>query len=275
MYAVRRILRDHGVQIRGRREALRVNRQARVDEVEIVRRYGSGESRNALAQDAGVSYGFIETVLRDHGVPLRDCGEANRLHEERLTLQERQVRATRHQRVWEGRTYPPSPCAYPEGMRKKAATQQRTKSMQQPTEVSLLGMLPAGWVDAEQLAVDRYNIDLTHGPVAVEVHCSALHPFRSESTASRAVDLAEHGWHVLYFWPNAGVRRITPRGVEELVTHAERLNRDPSSPRQYLVIRGGGELVTAGRFDLEHRALVPAPVDAPEAPDGENAGVAG
>lgn len=275
-YAVRRVLSEAEVTARVHAESMRLTRTVHLDEPEVVRRYMEGESAKTLALAYGHSERIIYRVLSDHGVTARTITEANNLVLNRLTLAQRRERGTRHPPVWEGRSYPSYPVTHPDRMRKRSRTRELTRQYQKPDELMVLGALPGGWITGQQSAVDRYNIDLTRRSVAMEVHSPALHPFRSEHNVSRAIDLAELGWHVVYFWPNGGcIRRITDRGIAELVAHAERLDRDPSPERQYLVIRGGGEVVAAGRFDLEKRSLVATPVDAPEVPDRSDARIAG
>src|SRR5262245_396242 len=263
-YVVRRVLRDRGVALRSQAQTARLRRTARIEEGEVVRRYLSGESVKHLSRILGADGNVIRCVLRDCGVPRRGVAEANDLVCQRRTLAERQQRIRLPIPVWEGRSYPVAQVSNAEGLRKRAQTQQRTRSHQTADELDVLERLPVGWVDHQQLAVDRYNIDFAHGSVAVEVHSVGLHPFRSEQVVSRAIDLANLGWHVVYFWPSVGspARRITDIGVTELVSYAERLDSDPSPRRQYLVVRGGGEVITSGSFDLVQRSLIGRSVDA-------------
>lgn len=261
-YVIRRILHEGHIQPRSMAEAMRLTRITNLDEDKIVSRYNAGDSAHILAGAFGVSERVIYRVLRENNVKTRTLKEANNLIHDQLTLEQRQTRATQHTVVWEGRSYPTIPVARPDALHKKALTQQQTLAQQRPDERRILAALPTEWIDGQQIAVDCYNIDFTHGTVAMEVHSTRLHPFRSEKTVSRAIDLADRGWHVIYFWPNNGsTRNITERGIAELVTWAERLNCDPSPMRQYLVIRGGGELVTAGNFNLKERALIPTSID--------------
>ena len=267
-YVIRRVLREGGANARTAAESRRLTRTVHLDETAVVRRYMAGESAKTLATAYGCGDRAIYRVLRENGVTPRTITEAANLVLDQLTLAQRQARATKHVIVWEGRSYPSIPATNPEWLRKNALTRQRTLSQQRPEELRVLAALPEGWVDGQQVAVDRYNIDFTHGPVAVEVHSSGLHAVRSEKAVSRAVELAHLGWHTIYFWPNSGyIRRFTDRGIGELVAHAERLNCDPAVARQYLVVRGGGEVVTAGHFDLDQRALIPAAVDRQELAD--------
>jgi hypothetical protein len=228
-----------------------------------------------LARAFGVHERVIRRALREEGVPTRTITQANNLTVDRLSLTERRERSSRHAVVWEGRSYPAARIADPDALQKRALTREKTRAHQRRDERLILSALPAGWVSGQQVAVDRYNIDFTHGSIAVEVHSSGLHPFRSEQTVCRAIDLADRGWHVVFFWPNGGQWRMTDRGIAELIAHVERLDGDPSPERQYLVVRGGGELVTAGRFDTKHRTLVSTPVNAYEIPDRGDASIAG
>lgn len=43
-----------------------------------IERYLAGESIRAIAQDSGRSYGFVQTLLKNAGIPLRSRGGARR-----------------------------------------------------------------------------------------------------------------------------------------------------------------------------------------------------
>lgn len=57
-----------------------------------VRRYRAGESIRSLAADTGRSYGFIQGLLKEAGVPLRARGGATRGAEAEADRRERQAR---------------------------------------------------------------------------------------------------------------------------------------------------------------------------------------
>lgn len=58
----------------------------------VVRRYLAGESIRSLATDTGRSYGFVQGLLKEAGVPLRARGGATRGAEAEADRLERQVR---------------------------------------------------------------------------------------------------------------------------------------------------------------------------------------
>jgi very-short-patch-repair endonuclease len=275
-YVVRRVLAEHNVVPRNQERAVAMLTRVHFDEDAAVERYLAGESLNTLSAAYGVHDRAVARAVTKRGGKLRTIGEANNLFHDQITLEQRRERATRHAVTWEGRAYPRLWTASPEGGRRRALALQSSRAHQKPDEVEILGMLPRGWVNGQQVAIDRYNIDFARGTVAVEIYSMGLHPFRSEQAVCRAIDLAERGWHVVYFWlsKSVGSRRVSAEGIAELVTRAEFLDRDPSERRQYLVIRGRGEIVTAGRFDTEQRTLVPAAIDAPETADRHNARIA-
>lgn len=273
-YVVRRVLREHDVPLRDRADAFSLVVHA-LDEDAIAARYMAGESVKELLRAFRTSDGRVQRILRERNIPVRGMTEANRLMAARLTDADHHARSARHATAWEVpvRLDPFTP-RYPDGLRQSAITRQTTLAMQQPDELKVRALLPPGWADCEQFAVDWYNLDFTHGSVAVEVHSSPAHPFRIAANMRRTVDLAEHGWHVAYVWLT---RRhpLTAVGVAEYVTHVERLDRDPSPRRQYVVVGGGGELVSAGHTDTEHRTLMPAPVYAQRLADGKDSRIAG
>ena len=155
----------------------------------------------------------------------------------------------------------------PERVRAAAITRQANLSMQRPDELPVIALLPEGWADDLQVAADFYNIDITHGRVAVEVHAGALHPFTSRPALRRTVDLAEFGWHTAYIWISKR-RPLTAAGIAELVANAERLDGNPAAGRKYVVVGGSGELVSAGHLYPEQRAVIPTAVYAQRPPTG-------
>jgi hypothetical protein len=175
-YVIRRILRQAGIERRDMAAATRLTRTVAYDDAEVVRRYLAGESARALGIAYGVHERAIYRTLREQGIRSRTITEANNLVLDLLSLEQRRERASRHAVVWEGRSYPVIRTAHPEWLHKRALTRELTRSHQRPDELHVLAALPADWVDGQQVAVDRYNIDITHGSVAVEVHSMALHP---------------------------------------------------------------------------------------------------
>jgi very-short-patch-repair endonuclease len=258
----RRVLREHNIGPRNQAEAALLLRSQVADPVGLVDNYLAGESAKALGRRLGLAERVVTRTLCQQGVALRANTEANRLRSERMTEAEHRARTA----MWaDGWNTPISvPSFVPKnivGLRRAALTRQITLSKQLPDELRVRALLPPAW-GVEQLPVDRYNLDFAHGTVAVEVHSAAYHPFWFKQHASRAVDLAERGWHLAYLWLTKG-HALSERGVAELVAHAERLDRDPAPERQYIVIRGCGEVISTGRLDPVERTIVPASPDSP------------
>lgn len=273
-YVIRRVLAENEISIRGHADAIALDARE-VDEDAIAIRYAAGESARGLLREFRICDDRLYGILAERGIPARGNAEANKLLASRLTHGQRASRAAHWREAW-GRPIcvPPFTPQHPARVRAAAATRESRLSMQRPDEIPVISLLPEGWVDGLQVAADFYNIDITHGRVAVEVHAGALHPFRARPALRRMIDLADLGWHVVYTWI-CKQRPLTPAGVTELVAHAERLDGDPSPQRQYVVVGGSGELVSAGRLEPEHRTVVPTPVDAQQPAERENARVAG
>lgn len=267
---IRRALKKHGVGPRSQREALALKPRAygpaynrmTLDGDDIEARYRAGESIKALALALGVSERPITRTLMERNVPLRTMAEANRLRADSMTPEQHRIKRD----IWAGISHtrierPKLEIAYPDRQRSAAMTRERTLSKQMPIEITVLAMLPEGWGCTPQRAVERYNLDFSHGSVAVEVHGDSCHPLRPKTSASRAIDLAEWGWHMLFFWLSP-FRPLSVAGITQLVAHAERMDRDPSPERQYVVIGGDGELIATGHLDPVERAIVPSAIDA-------------
>lgn len=255
---VRRALREHSIQPRGKAETIPLTYPVAVDLTDLARRYLAGESVKGLSRSLGLTERRAAGLLRSEGVQLRGQAEANALMAAELTIDQHRARTQRWASEWT-RPLVLGPAAG-RGSPAAATTREATRSKQAGDEVAVRAMLPSGWVTGEQVAVDSYNLDLAHGSVAVEIHSSAGYPLRQPLIAGRAVHLADRGWHVAYLWL-CHTSPLSGRGVAELVAHVERMDRDPSPQRQYVVVRGGGEVVSAGHLDPQQRAIVPAPVD--------------
>jgi hypothetical protein len=250
------VLRERGVEVRNRTDAVSLMLTQPVDAIKrqaIIDRYVTGESMNELSRDLDVGVGIVKRVLLESGVSLRTPKEALQLVRKSAT--EREQRSERRQLDW-SKPILNIPTTTAKRFPGAALTRERSESMQTADERTVLRLLPDSWPDGAQIAVDGYNIDITRGTVAVEVHAAAWYPFSNARVQQRAVDLADRGWHLVYFWISP-THRLDVRGVDEMVTHVEILNRDPAARRQYLVVRGAGEVVSRGRLDPHKRAIVP------------------
>jgi very-short-patch-repair endonuclease len=234
----------------------------RCDVDDVVTRYQRGESLRGIARIYGVSDSIISGILSDRSIVKRSNAEANALITQNLTEAERRARRSKFTRKWENIVI--SECLPKPGSRNlvgAAQTRQITRSMQQPYERDVLAMFTGFLKLKEQVAVDRYNVDFACGSVAVEVHQAGVHPFWSEKTCSRVIDVAERGYHVVYLWTRADRYPLTGVGIEQVAAHVKRLHADPAVTRQYLVVSGSGELVSAGQLDTIQRVFIPATVD--------------
>jgi very-short-patch-repair endonuclease len=97
----------------------------------------------------------------------------------------------------------------------------------------------AGFKVDRQTPVDRYNLDLTVGDVAVEVHRHPHGPHLDRNGLHQRVDyLTDRGWRVLYAWCPRGLNRVD---LEQVVTLLKQLRFTPPTPGKYMVLRCYGE----------------------------------
>ena len=87
-------------------------------------------------------------------------------------------------------------------------------------------LLDRGLKFVRQHPVERYNIDLALGNLAVEVHRPDRHPFHPRSRElARCENLLRLGWNVIYVWTRG--EEITDLAADEIVSFYE-VSRPPA-----------------------------------------------
>lgn len=248
-----RELRAAGVEVTRRRPVLKRRTELPMDE--LLELYRSGVSEKALAERYGVSRTVIRPRLLEAGVEIRDRSAAMYQRMATASPEERKrlVKAAHAARRGGG---------LPAGHHMVVARgKQRTRGAAGDLELELQAMLEAlGWETTHQYAVGNYNLDLARPPFAVEVHISTTNPLKLPRLLRRTERLTEAGWSVFYVWVSRNRRRIEPAVAEQLVTWAQEVQRLPSFPGHYRVVRGTGKHVASGRGGLDQITLEPAPV---------------
>jgi hypothetical protein len=101
-----------------------------------------------------------------------------------------------------------------------------------------------------------YNLDLSIGRIAVEVHRGCDFPFRHPHRIKKVVDLGNLGWCCIFVWLAGELP--TNLSADAIITFVEEVNRNPLTVTpQYRVIRRSGETAAAGKSQLNEIALVP------------------
>jgi len=254
--AVRLALRRHGVEARPPATERPETRSVVPDDVVRMHIEG-GLSVQEIACHLGVSRGPIVRKIKELGATPRGRSESMTVRMSRATAEERSELAK----------------AAHDAVRGKGLTPEHSHKIALGKEASGYGgPFSAGneWL-AERLsqrsvehvrekAVGPYNLDfaLTTSPVAVEVLGGNWHGVKPIH-AQRTPYILNAGWHIVFVWNVKGCQ-IGSGALDYIVAFAEESRRNPSSRRQYRVIRGDGQLVSAGCADDEKFPLVPPSV---------------
>lgn len=239
-------LRRHQVPIRSSRHSLPVDT--------LVSLYASGISENALAARYGVSRPVIRRRLAEAHVTIRDPLAANRLMMRGRSGEENRRNTEAAHRASRGRH--PSL----EERMKVARGRQRTGAGASPTEGRLAAMLlDRGIATIAQQAIGPYNCDLGAAPVAVEIfggdwHWHGRHLLR---TPERFRYILNAGWHIIVIHVTIRRHPLTAEAADDVAAFIQQARRDPAARREYRMIRGTGEFVTAGSFDDDPSAIIP------------------
>ncbi|WP_240777048.1 helix-turn-helix domain-containing protein [Nonomuraea basaltis] len=206
---------------------------------EVARRYLGGESEKALAEALGVWRSTIRIVLTEQGIAARGRSDALEVRLAQLSVEERKRLASFANTARRGQR------ASTREMTAKAVARVDNPCWTGLGEAEIAELLSAHSLAVEpQRAEGPYNIDVATWPVAVEVHRHTTHPMRQTRIRERAVYLADQGWRVLYVWcyrSAAGQWCFSDAAAEEVVTHIQRAQADPTSVREYRVVRCTGQ----------------------------------
>ena len=257
-----------------------------LDQHDVIRRYQSGESIDALSRSYRVRSTQVRHVLITAGIPLHPRGSwshisriapsetvvalyrdglsaetiaselgcatgtiKNRLHRAGVPTRSGMARVERAHAASRGskRTV--------EQLARRAKTTQDCLGNQSATERTLLAWLRERRLEVvPQLAVGAYNIDLAAHPVAVEVLGGNWHFARDHRQRLRY--LADCGWYPLLLWVDKRQSPLDVRAADQIVALAQLARRDPPAPGQHWVVRGSGEIAAAGSVYAHDFAVV-------------------
>ena len=105
----------------------------------------------------------------------------------------------------------------------------------------------------------KYNLDIVaNGSVAVEVNGGTWHGYGRHLArfAERSRHILDAGYALAVVWVDKTRYPLGIRCAQHLITLAELTSRDPTSARQYWVIRGDGKIVSACEDDGKDVALI-------------------
>jgi uncharacterized protein (DUF433 family) len=240
-------MRKAGVPTRGKRLDVPV--------IELLSRYRAGESEKALSEALGVSRPAIRRRLLEAGITPRDGSASMYLRMAGTTPEQRaDLSRAAHDAVRGKRQSDAHRCAI-------ATTRQRLQSGTSPGEMALAEMLAArGIPTVPQQAIGPYNCDLGAYPVAVEVfggswHWSGRHILRAPE---RFRYILNASWDILAVKIEVRRHPLTSATADYVAAYIESARRDPARRREYRVIRGAGETLTAGSADDDDLTLIAA-----------------
>jgi very-short-patch-repair endonuclease len=234
----------------------RIGHQAKTipDMESFVERYLSGESINALADEAGVGRYAFASNLRKHGVAVRGQSEAEAAKWERMTPSQRRRQVRAAHEATKGRSIPLKSKV------RRAKTLERTLVHSTPEELWFADVLrDKGLLITPQKAVREYNVDIaTHvPPVAVEIFGGNWHRLRDAETFNeRCIKLFNLGWHVLIIWTNKARYPMNTVAADYVAAFCQFAGSEPASRREYRVILGNGEAAPTSKTYLNDRATV-------------------
>jgi hypothetical protein len=225
-----------------------------LDVDDLVERYGTGESELALSKRLGVSRGVIRRRLLEAGLSPRDEHAAMVVRMASAPPSERRRLTAAANTARRGKGV-----AQIEAIRKAAWKEQSQFYVGQGEREFGSWCQSAGAEIFYQRAVDRFNVDVALPPIAVEIHVTPTNPTRLRRFDRRSKEIMQRGWHLLYVWITRG-HPLSPASADYALTWLHETEGQPAALREYRVIRGGGELVTAGHYDPNHLALIPTAV---------------
>lgn len=245
-------LRAAGV-VRSRAQSVRARGRQTRDGIrdDVVRRFNGGASVKAIAHELGIVRSTVGRCLDDVGIRPRTRSEAmlQRMADTSPDGRKALVKAA-HDAVRGMKR-----CE--QDLAERAKTKQRTLSKAGAGELEMMRQLRSAGADAiHQFALGPYNIDIMCWPVAVEIHLTATDPLKVPRCRKRIEYLLDRNVSVVYVWaPRASA--IGPEVYGKIIALLNALQWKPSTPPQYRVIRGSGELAATGESKLDQLAHVP------------------
>ena len=201
---------------------------------ELAAMYEAGLSENEIAKYFRVSRSAIKTRLEAAGVERRSIGEAARWRISKYTQDEKNEMMISAQEYCRGRKLPLD-------LQIKIAKSREKSAMCSDSERILTSWLRDYGVKCiPQRAIGIYNTDIAIHPVAVEVLGGYWHSSKP-THAERTRYILNQGWHMVFVWAHHYRSPISPAVADYIVTFLNEVGTNPSSVRQYRVIRGDGK----------------------------------
>lgn len=228
-----------------------------IDADDLVRRYLSGESENALSRRYGVSRTVITRILRETETPRRGQTEANRILQASRTPEQRRAYTTAAHIARRGNKDPI------ERREQRAATRERRQLGVSPAEMLLCKWLQErGITMTPQKAIGPYNVDLGTDTIAVEIFGGGWHAYGRHRTRApeRYRYLLDRGINIVIIWVGDGRRmpQLLPATADYIATFYQLASNNPAVRGEYRVIWGDGKMMPASRVNLDNLSDIPS-----------------
>lgn len=213
-------------------------------------RYISGESENILAKEAGVCRSTFRYRLLENGINPRGRSEAESIKWSRMSTDQRIKQVAAAHNAARGREVPFKELCLRAKMREGNMAYNVSKS-----EIKLGCWLKEIGVNViHNFAVGPYNCDIGTGTIIVEVWGGNWHP--KPIDIERTKYILDAGYSVLIV--DIDKRRFPiSQAITEYAIALDKLARaNPTTNRQYWMVRGDGELIFK-RFNSDNISLKP------------------
>jgi very-short-patch-repair endonuclease len=212
----------------------------------IISEYASGVSEKSLAKSNSVSRDVIHRILVANGTPIRTMSAAMYARMARTSPEERsRVAAASHDAI---RGTKRSKDELVRRANTRALCYERTVSIYEDIFAKMLQTRGAEF--SRQSPIGPYNSDFSIGSVAVEIYGGGWHFYgRHLARAKKRLDyLLNAGWHVLIICVSSPVGILGP-AADYAISFSQNSSSDPSTLREYRMIRGDGDELSRFRSD--------------------------
>jgi hypothetical protein len=222
------------------------SRRLDLDAEEIVRRFVAGESVFALAQHYHAGLQTIRRRIREAGVPLRNCSEAGLVRTAQLSAEERVTPTEAAARARRAR--PSSEHA----LHRQAVARQRRwdeRALSDAGHIIVRMLKSRGYMVDCFTPVDRYNLDITVGAVAIEVLTNARCA-SSKREGQRLRRIMEHGYSVIFVHVDGRtVVPLYPKALQSIASFVAIRRRFPTQTNIFQVIHHNGAIFSFGTIN--------------------------
>jgi G:T-mismatch repair DNA endonuclease (very short patch repair protein) len=220
----------------------------------MINRYKSGETQQQIGDAFGIKQGTVSNLLKRHGANISRTEAANRRYARMTPTERAKVADAAHDAV-RGMTRGESDLV------KRAGTKQVRESHATSEERVIAKTIKGLGVDPVVLqeATGKYNLDIGAFPVAVELFGGGWHAHGKHRArlGQRVEDIADRGWNQLIVWTHTVHPLNVAAVAKDIAAYHELSRSNPSFRRQYRMIWGDGQFISAGCVDDDDVALVP------------------